>query len=320
MAIPISKFGQYVKMDVHTEAGELIFSTDSLRIDFDIRHIQGWSRAKFTVLNLAPETIAKIGSGGNYVSVYASLHDQEPVLIADRMYISNALEEKLVPQSHFNMYCYSKLRRAYLERQVDIQVEAPALRKVITETIRATGFSGAIEFKHFPSQVLEYKPPRKSTKKQGSLIEILELMGQENRFNVYTVGNKFVLMYKPTAKNVEDTDFYSSNGDIVLATSNMRSNPKLGPATLKVYSNLDSTIIPTSILDISNLLTIGTDTSQDALEVAENILQNSVAGFVKYQAISVQHVGSNWTKEWRTIVAATSPTPGTTMNTERWWA
>lgn len=319
MAIPIRKFGQYALLEVFSEGGELIFSTDSLKIDFDIRHIEGWSRAKFSLWNLEPATIKKIGNGDNYVTLKVALHDAEPLVIADRMYISNALEEKQVPNSIFNMYCYSKLRRAYLERQIDVQVTRPSIRRVLDTCIRNTGFTGVIEYKHFPEGLLDNLPPKPASKRQGSLLSVLETYSYEQRIKVYTVGNKFMVMYQPTAKNVTGTDFYTSNGDIVLSTTNMRSNPKIGPATLKVHSNLDPRIIPTTVLDISNLLTVGTDTPQETLEVAEGILKNSVAGFTKYQTLNVQHKGSNWSKEWSTHVGATSPTPGINMNTDKWW-
>ncbi len=320
MAIPIRKFGQYVLLEVHTEAGELIFSTDSMKVDFDIRHIEGWSRAKISVTNLAPDFIKKIGNSGHYATVTVALHDAEPIVIADRMYVSNALEERQVPNIVFNMYCYSKLRRAYLEHQIDVQVTNPSIRKTIDTCIKATGFGGAIEYKHFPEGLLDNLPPKPASKRQGSLLSVLESYSHEQRLKVYTIGNKFVVMYQPTAKNVTGTDFYTSNGGILLSTTNMRSNPKIGPATLKVHSNLDPRITPTTVLDISNLLTLGTDTSQEALEVAEDILRNSVAGFSKYQTLSVQHKGSNWTGEWSTHVGATSPTPGLAMNTDKWWA
>ncbi len=319
MAIPIRKFGQYVLIEVHTEDGKLIFSTDSLKIDFDIRHIEGWSRAKFSISNLAPDTVKKISNEGHFATVTVALHDAEPIVVADKMFISNALEEKIVPSTITNLYCYSKLRRGYLEKQIDIKVVSPSIRKVIETCIKETGYSGVIEFKHFPEGLLDNLPPKPTSRRQGSLLSVLESYSREQRLKVYTVGNKFIIMYQPTAKNVTGTDFYTSEGDILLSTTNMRSNPKIGPATLKVHSNLDPRIIPTSILNISQLLTVGTDTSQVALEVAENILKDSVAGFTKYQALSVQHKGSNWTSEWSTHVGATSPTVGIDMNTDKWW-
>lgn len=319
MAIPIRKFGQYVLIEVHTEDGKLIFSTDSLKIDFDIRHIEGWSRAKFSITNLAPDTVKKISNEGHFATITVALHDAEPIVIADRMYISNALEEKTVPSTITNLYCYSKLRRGYLEKQIDIKVINPSIRNVVNTCAKEAGFSGVIEFKHFPEGVLDFLPPKPKSRRQGSLLSVMESYSKEQRLRVFTVGNKFVVMYVPTIKNIAGTDFYTSEGDILLSTTNMRSNPKIGPATLKVHSNLDPRIIPTSILNVSQLLTVGTDTSQAALEVAENILKDSVAGFTKYQALSVQHKGSNWSSEWSTHVGATSPTVGIDMNTDKWW-
>lgn len=321
MTIPITKFGQYVLLQVHTGGGELVFQTDSLKIDFDVRHIAGWSRAKFTITNLAPATMRRLsGTIDIYVTVRTSLHDSQLYTVADSMYVSNALEEIKVPQSEFNMYCYSKLRKEFMELPIDVKITNPNLPKMVSSILRAANYDGTVEYKHFPPSVLEYTYPRPSSRRQGSLISILEGLGEEFKFNVYTEDNKLVLMYKPDAKNVSDTDFYSSLGDIKLSTTNMRANPKIGPATLSVVSNLDPRIKPSSVLDISNLLTIGTNTPEATLQVAEDYLREKVAGFSKYQTLAVQHKGSNWTAEWSTQAHATSPTPGTTMPSRSWWA
>ncbi len=318
----IRKFGQYVLLQVHNKSGQLVFATDSLKIEFDVRHIKGWSRAKFTLTNLNPKTISKLSSTDHdlYVTVYTALHDSELEIVADRMYISNALEEIKLPQSEFSMYCYSKLRKFFLEKQIDVKIERPNLQELLTQSIRAAEFKGIVEYKHFPPELLAYTPPQKHTRQQGSLISVLETNGSQFGFNSYTDGNKMVIMYKPDVKNVASTDLYSGVGDIVLATTNMRSNPKIGPATLSVVSNLDPRIKPSSVLDITKLLTLGTNTSEETLQVAEDYLREKVAGFSKYQALSVQHKGSNWTAQWQTQVTATSPTPGTTMATNNWWA
>jgi len=317
----IKKFGQYVLLQIFSEDGQLVFETDSLKIDFDVRHIPNYSVAKVTLTNLNPNTIKKISDAGNasFITIKTALHDEEPKLVVDRMYISNALEEIQVPNSVFNMYCYSNLRKVFLEKQVDIKVLRPSLATMVGAAIGDTGFSGGLEFKHFPNEILNTVPSQEHARLQGSLLSILQVLGSQFKFNLYTEGNKIVLMYKPDFKNFEQTDYFSNPADITLATSNMRSNPKIGPATLSVISNLDPLIKPSSVLDITELLTLGTSTDEATLEVAQDYLKDKVAGFSKYQALSVQHKGSNWTGDWLTQVAATSPTPGTTMPTTKWW-
>lgn len=319
MTIPIRKFGQYVRIDIYKESGELIFSTDSLKIDFDIRHIEGWSRGKITVTNLAPETIKRIGSGENYLTLTTALHDSKESKLIDNMYISNSLNEKKLPVAEFNMYGYSKLRRVFLERTIDIQVLTPSIRRVVTECMRAVDYKGNIVFKHFPEGLLDYVPPRSWSRRQGSLLSVLERFAHEQRMQFYTIGNSIVFMYLPLARNLGSTSLVTDQGDILLSTTNMRSNPKLGVSTLKIHSNLDPNIVPSTVLDVSNLLTMGTSTSLKSLEVSENLLKDSVSGFSKYQTLQVQHKGSNWSGEWSTYAAATSPTKGITMNSDKWW-
>jgi hypothetical protein len=106
-------------------------------------------------------------------------------------------------------------------------------------------------------------------------------------------------MYKPDLKDLLLTELADQKPDIVLDVRNMRSNPKIGPAILSINSNLDGRIKPSSVLDISQLFTAGTSTDSEVLEVANNFLKNSVAGFTKYQALTVQ---PSWIKLYRGMV------------------
>ena len=315
----ITKFGQYVLMSVHNADGLLVFQTDSLRVDFDIRHIRGWSRAKFDIYNLAPDTIKKLSNGDNYVTIETALHDSEKKVIANKMYISNAMEEIDVPNSITSLFCYSNLRKHYLERQIDISVEVPTLRKIINDAVKASGYKGVVVFKYFPTEVLDFIPPRPKSRQKGSLLDCIELLSKAFKFNMYTEDDTLIFMYKPDFKNLSDTDMYTSEGDVVLDTKNMRSNPKIGVATISVLSNLDPSIKATTILNTTKLITAGIEVDQVQLELNKDYLRDKVAGSSKYQTLSVQHKGSNFTREWSTQAAATTPTKGTTMPTYSWF-
>ena len=319
----IRKFGQYVLLTIQNEKGEVIFETDNLKVDFDIRHVRGYSRAKVTITNLNPSTIKKLSNakGGNYVTIKTSLHDGPLELLADRLYISNALEEIKVPISTLNLYCYSSLLNKVLEKQIDLLLTDTKIEGIINSVTTAAGFTGKVEYKHFPDEVLNYKPPRSYTKQQGSAINIIEALGEEHRFNLYTEGPKLVVMYKPDIKNVASTDFFLTKEVIKLSTTNMRATPKIGPATLSVTTNLDSRIKPAVVLDITELLTVGTNVDEENLQLLNKYLREKIAGFSKYQTLSVQHKGSNWADLWMTQATATSPTPGTTASSSetRWW-
>lgn len=327
MAIPIKKFGQYVLFQAHTKGdgttkGKLVFETDSLRVDFDVRSIKGWSRAKVVLYNLAPDVVKKLSNSGLYITVSISQHDSPLRIVMYEMYVSNALEETRVPDSVTSLYCFSKIRKDSLEIDIDETVIRPSLENIVRQITTAAGFRGIVEYKHFPQEVLDYIPPSPSSRQRGTLQTCLERLGARSayNFNIYTEGDNLVLMYKPVAKNVEATGLFTGSGDIVLSTRNMRSNPKIGPATLSVVSNLDPDIRPASVLDISQLLTASTSADDRTLAVIKDYLRDKVAGFSKYQALSVQHKGSNWTAEWFTQVAATSPSIGTDMPTDKWFS
>ncbi len=315
----LKKFGQYVNLKVTDKKGNTVFEADDLRVDFDVRHINGFSRAKFSIYNLLPSTVSRLSSGEKYVTLSTSLHDKEPTVIANQLYISNALEEKKVPDAIFSMFCYSKIYKLYLQKPIEIYVTVPSLKKVIESILGEVDFSGKIIYKTFPDEVLNYVPDKNISKHTGSAMTCLERLATQYGFNFYTEGDNIVIAYKPDSKNVAGTDLRTSTGEITLDTRNMRGNPKLGPATIAVHSNLDEKIRPSSIINITKLLTAGTSVDEEALQVASKLLEDSVAGSATYQVLSVQHKGSNYTKEWSTHLFASNPTGGTDMPTTNWF-
>ena len=219
------------------------------------------------------------------------------------------------------MYGYSKIRKDFLEKQIDIIVLEPSLENMVKKAVEESGFTGDIDFRFFPEEKLKHIPYQPYAKLQGSLLSVLQVLGKQFIFNVYTEGtNKLVVMYKPDVADVDLTDLFSGDNEITLSTDNMRSNPKIGPATLSIVSNLDTNIRPSSVLNISELLTIGTDVPEETLKITEEYLKKKVAGNSHYQVLSIQHKGSNWTGDWSTQAVALSPTPGTTMPSSNWWA
>lgn len=315
----ISKFGQYVKLTIKNEGDSVIFESDSLRIDFDVRHIDGFSRCKIDIYNLAPATIKAINNGKNYASIAVAKHDEDVVTIINRFFISNALEVPSVPHSITSIFTFSSIRLDHLERQIDTIVAAPSLRRIISELGRLSEFTGQVIYKDFPSTMVDHVPPRPLSHQKGSFQACLEKLSEQFGFNVYTEDDNLIIVYKPNARNVVDTSMYKSSGDIKLSTNDMRNNPKIGPATLSFDSNLNRFIKPSTILDISNLLYADVDISQTTLELAENFIRDKVAGFTNYQALSVQHKGSNFANKWVTSCVAVSPTVGNNMPTESWY-
>lgn len=314
------KFGHELKITVADEAGAIVFATDGLRIDFDVRIIDGWTRAKFIIYNMAPESIKAVSNGTNYVTLEARVDGDAWFTVANQLYVSNAMEVTEVPNSLMSLFCYSKIRKYVLETPLDLSIKNPTIKNVIDTCAKEAGLRGSVKYFFFPEVMLNHIPPNPAKKVTGNFIDILEALGEEYSFNVYTDEDNLNIVYKPDAKNVIDTGLYTSTGDIKIDTVNLISNPKIGPASLSINTNLDTLIKPSKVLDISNLITATTETDFETLAVAENFLKDATAGFSKYQVLTVQHKGSNYTREWSTYANATSPTPGTSMNLDRWWA
>ena len=315
-----NEFGQEVLLTVTDSTGnKLVFDAAGLRIDFDVRILDGFSRGTFTLYNLQETTIKVLANGDNYVTLKTRLHGSQEYTIANRFFISNVLEEKKLPNSITTLYCYDLMRKQYLEEQIDITVQNPTLRKQMDQICTAAGFTGNIAYKSFPANRENQQTSRTKSPHQGTAQQCIRALQTAHRFKFYTdVDSGFTCLYLPNLAELPLTTLKDKPTDIVLDITNMRANPKIGPATLFVTSNLDGRIRPTAILDTSKLVTVGVDVDELTLQIADGFLRNTVAGFTKYQTLAVQHKGSNYTSEWKTIATATSPTEGKSMPTLSW--
>lgn len=316
----MSIFGQEVILEVSNLDGDQVLDATGLRVDFDVRHIEGFSVCNIAVYNLAQATIGNlIGAPGRYATVKVRFHDGPFITIIDKFYISNALDERLVPNSITNLYCYDAKRLLYLEQDIDIDVEGyVSLKSMIDTIMRKVKFTGKIKYEAWPRGLAAHKTPRRKANLHGSVQQVLRELGSEYSFNVYTVQEGFLLIYKPKLSQVALTDL-SSKPVIKLRTENMRANPKLAPAQLMITSNLDADIAPGAVIDLRDLITAGYNGDQDVLQLSDQYLQNNVSGYSRYQVLSCQHKGSNFTADWFTMATAVSPTNGANMPTQTWF-
>jgi hypothetical protein len=314
----INKFGQEVRLLAHDANGAKIFETDSLRIDFDIRHIETFTRAKITIFNLSPETSRVLSKPQSvFLTLWVSLHGSVQQIIASDLYVSNAISEVKVPDVELSLYCVTKYKEQ-LDKYVDIWVQKPSLKKIIKELFANAEYHGLYELRHFPDDILDYVNYR-PTLRQGTLMSVLESMGEEYGFKVFTENSVIVLLYRCQTSNFKTTSIEREEGTVKLSSDNMRANPKIGVANLSVVSNLDLNIKPGAVLDITNLVTASVDAPLDVLEIGLNLVQEGIAGFSKYQVHSVQHKGSNWTETWQTQAVGYPPENGVSMPTDQWW-
>jgi len=314
------KFGQHVTLKVVDASGEEVFKTSELRVDFDIRHLDGFGRGTIVIYNLSRATIESLADGENYASITTRLHDGPSYVLADEYFISNILEEKKVPNSITTLYCFDKLRKTVLERQIDVKVYKPTLKKVLKEICDAGMFLGSVKFQNFPEGLTDQRTGRRYSNHAGTLQECISSLQKTHKFSMYTNEGDLHMVYSPDLDEVKHTDLPDKDPDIVINIINMRANPKIGPGSLNITSNLDPRIKGGSILDIAKLFElniIGTNLQETSLRVSPDQLNNQL-GFSKYQVTDAIHKGSNYTSEWRTVVTATSPTRGNKMPILSW--
>jgi len=313
-------FGQEVVMEITDLKGNQVLDARGLRVDFDVRHIEGFSVANVSVYNLNETTIGNlIGAKDRYCTIKVRFHDGPYVTIMDKFYISNALDQRLVPNSITQLYLYDSARLIYLEQQIDVDVEGyVSLKSMIDTIMQKINFTGKIHYQSWPRGLAAHKTPRRKANLQGSVQQILRELGKEYTFNVYTVHGGFLLIYKPKLDQVHLTEL-DKLPVIELHTDNMRANPMLAPAQLNITSNLDPNIQPGSVVDIRNLITAGSNTEAETLQLADQYLANNIAGYSRYQILSCQHKGSNFTGDWFTMANGTAPTHGKVMPTQTWF-
>lgn len=309
---------QEVVLEVYDslEDGSTILETSELRVDFDIRMIPNFNKAKVTVYNLNNDTITALGSGDRYVTLKVRLHGGEQYTIMERFYVNNLVDELVMPNRITNLFCFSNERLSVLEKPVDISVNLPSLKNCVTQSASAVNFSGEIKYLSFPEGRVDEQPFRVVRSFSGNFIDIMKELGKEYEFNFYIQNGDLLLMHKPDLDNVNLTDL----GDrevTELQTDSMRSNPKIGIATAVIDSNLDPRINTATVIDLSKLLTVGVNEAEDSLELLDEYLKN-FSSYSKYQAFTVQHKGSNYTSDWNTKINALSPTEGKLSSTVAW--
>lgn len=314
-------FGQEVSLQVHTRDKKEVFASQGLRVDFDVRQIGGFSRANFKIFNVSETTIKSLNAPELYVTVTATLHGSSFV-VAREFFISNVLDQRKLPSNVVTLYCIDKLRRDFLEKDVvGVIVKKPTLRREMKAILDHVEYKGDLSksWSMFPEGKLDQGTNAPSYTHQGNLQQCIRELENCYGFTTFTDNGLLRFVYRPDSKDVQFTDLPTMKPDVVLEVRNMRADPIIGLATLNVTSNLDERIKPSAVLDVSNLLSAGTNSSQNTLEIAGSFLKDSVAGFPKYQALSVQHTGSNFTSTWHTIATCYSPTRGLTMPSLTWF-
>ena len=310
----MKRFGQEVFVTIESKDNVGILNAAGLRIDFEVKELSGFSRAKITIWNLNEETIGNLigGNQDHYISLTTRLHGGSEFQLVDGFYISNSIDHKQLPDTITTLYCYSGLKKEVLEKQVSAVAPKGSLKEQLKALRIAAKFKGEFKTSTFPKGLLEYVPDRPSDMPMnGSVSQVLNALGKEYSFRSHTIGDDIYLMYMPDLTQVTLTDLDNRTA-ITLDTNNMRANPKLSPAQLQINSNLDGNIRPTAVVDISKLLTAEGNFDEVALQVAADFAQQSVSGYKKFQVIEVTHSGSNYTGTWNTQASCVAPKQGAT--------
>ena len=320
----MQRFGQEVQLTVTDGEGGQVLNASGLRVDFDLRQIRGFNRASVRVFNLTDNTIGSlVGAKGRYATLKVRLHDGPWVTIIDGFYVNNSVDEMKLPDRITTLYMYDGIKKRILEQHVSVVVVNPTLQNMVDQVLNAGARAGSAtppntRYQSFPVDLKDYKLVPAVRNLEGSVQMCMKQLEMEFDFNMYTEKDGILMVYKPHPNQVPNTDL-DSYKTITLDTNNMRANPELAPAQLKVTSNLDPRIRPGAVLDISKLLTASIGSDENTLQLADQFAVQSVGGYTRYQALEVQHRGSNYTNHWSTTCSAVSPSNGTNMPVGSSW-
>lgn len=307
----ITKFGKSVRLEIADSSGSLIFDTSGLRVDFEVRIISGYNRAKFTIFNLSAKTIKEISNGERFVKLFVRLHDREEQELQYSFYINNAVTVKQVPNSLTELYCIGTLRRNFTSKTVNIKITNPTLDRYCNALAKGAGQTIHFKFVDFPDEIRYHKPIKPTAVWSGEVLKALEKLGRAYSFSVNEEpGNVIKLIYLPLASNQKQSG-QNTRKTYKLKTVNMRSNPRIGIAHINIESNLDFNIKAGTLLDTSELLTAAVGEDFEFLTQINNQIVSPTAGYSRYSTLEVTHIGSNYTNSWSTTAMAVKPTSGT---------
>ena len=318
----ITKFGKTAVLKISGNDSFLL-STEGLRIDFDVRMLQGFNRAKFDIYNLSPKTISQLSEGDKYVTLEVSLHGGPVEVLIDNMYVNNSVTEKRVPNTITSLYCVDSLRKDVTSKHISTEISKPSLiniqSKIATDASKLSTKGGLKFYNHdFPEGWLTTEPLMPTRTYTGEVGDIINELGEQYSFASHIKGNVVECAYVPKSYNIHLSG-QVDRGTIMLDTNNMRSNPIIGMATLQIESNLDTRIEGNSLLDTSNLVTASTEDGFDVLTIVKDHLKSNVSGYARFLVLSVQHIGSTHTNSWSTKALATRATDGVKVAQYNWF-
>jgi len=313
----ISKFGKEIRLDVIELSGSsesVIFSSGKLRVDFQVKNLQGLTRGVYHIYNLGNETIRLICNGDRYLRLHTRLHEEEFREVNPLMYVNNAFHEKMIPENRTSLYAVSANEKNFTSKQARMIVNKPTLRNIMTNLVRNTSDKPIrVDFVGFPDDMEDYEPIKAKTYIDGKVEDVIKDLGKQYSFTTSNEDGVVIVTHHPNIRNLASCK-WQNREKIKLRDVDMKATPKVGISQLKVKSVIDPDIKPSKILDTSDLVTISIDVGLQVLAFDPNVVNNLISGDSLYSVMSTEHIGSNFTKKWETNAIALKATTGANID------
>ena len=314
----ITKFGKKIKLEVFDSPSftSPIFVSGELRVDFHVKLLQGYNRGKFDIYNLSPKVIGQLSKDGNYVRLSTSLHDGGYKEIGEDFFINNAMTVKQVPNSITSLYGVSVAEKDLTPKQLKQRVRSGSLRRQVEVHAHQNGYQ--VKYDGFPDGMIDYIPLKNEGIQSGSYKSLLQDLGKQYNFTPHFKKKVLTLQFHPNKDNLHLCK-WDKRDIVVLKTENLLANVEIGSSAVRVKSVLDADLVPSKIIDTSELITANIDASFDVATVSGGYFKDTITGTTQFAIISTEHKGSNYTKLWESNVYAIRTASGTHVNIYNWF-
>lgn len=324
-------FGKYVEVQLFHEGQpeHWFFSTvtlqtntdvigqpqsNRLRVDFEIYEMSLYSKAKVTIYNISDETATAIAKEGNQFKLWVGLHGGPLQQVGGRMYLSNSLFVKRVPENTVTLFGFSTLKQDFL----DVILKGNPVPKnttlkdlIIHLCERSADISlkpkVSIKFSDtWPEALLNKKIPT-AYSLEKSLSYNLKTLGRIYGFTYFTQADDLLFTFIPKNSDAESSIPLRDLIPVVeIDVRNLRANPVVSIGKLSATVNLEPNIKTADIISTNGFVTSAGGETDVAMQHANRIVEIG-RSFDKYQVVDVTHKGSTHNNIWETVFVAVGP-------------
>jgi len=317
--------------------------TPTHRIDFEYHSVMGWAGdyGTITLYNLSSEEIKSLQRKTHgALNIKLSVGYVDSSGISDYMYdsedatltvfvgsITNAVSYKRLPENIVHLYCVPQQVSQVTQISLgDITIGAQA-GATLEDAIKLLTSQAGLGYKTsgVSSDLLSYKFSR-GRAFHGTFIQEVQKLCAEFNMN-FSLQPSFIEFYPSSIASADIVNEIATEREpIVVTPGQVIENPVAGIAILELSMNLNPTIMPGMLIDVSKLISPdGVDTTQNYISynlgyagnIDNTVMANGMSSL--YQIVSLVHHGSTHAQNFQTDITGNYGVDTTMGAIERNW-